>query len=699
MKQIVQYFNNGETVLLEVPVPNINEYQILIKTSLSLISSGTEKMLIEFGKGNLLQKVKQQPEKVKTVLQKTKTDGLLATYDAVKNKIEQPISMGYCNVGEVIKVGNKVKGFKKGDRVVSNGNHAEYVVVTENLCALIPNEVSNEKALFTVLCSIGLNGIRLAKPTFGETFLVSGLGIIGLLTAQILKNNGCNVIGIDIDREKCNLAESYGIKSLQLTEFIDSANWCLEQNNDLELDGVLITASTKSNQPIELATKVTRKGGRIILIGQSGLNINRNEFYKKELSFQVSCSYGPGRYDKNYEEYGNDYPISFVRWTEKRNFEAILNALKSDLIITKDLISHKFEFNKAVDAYELLRTSKSSLGIVLIYESEKIAKDFKTILNSQKIQEDLKTNSNDLSFLGAGNYTGSFLIPSFKKAGANFKTIAASTGLNATFLGKKYNFDAITTDLKNIFNDESRSIVISTRHDSHAKFTLEALSKGKNVFLEKPLCLTRKELDEISNFNFNNQILMVGFNRRFSPLIQKVKTQLEILDSPKTFIYTCNAGKLIENHWLKDPKIGGGRLIGEACHFVDLLRYLTSSKIEDLKVFFTNDSKESETFTIQVCFSDGSIGSIHYFANGNRNFPKERLEIFCSESIFQIDNFRKLNILNKSSKKSKTLIRQDKGQDNCTKSFLKAVIESSKSPIPINELFEVQDFLLRGINL
>lgn len=700
MKQIVQYFSDGNTLLLDVPIPNIKDNQILIKTKMSLISTGTEKMLIDFGKGNFIQKAKQQPEKVKMVLQKAKNDGLLSTIEAVRNKIDQPITLGYCNVGEVIKVGKKIKEFKAGDRVVSNGPHSEYVAVTENLAALIPNKVNNEDAVFTVLASIGLNGIRLANPTFGETFVVAGLGIIGILTCQLLKANGCNVIGIDPDKKKCELAKSLEINSLNLSDDLDTVDSCLNLNNNFNVDGVIITATTKSNEPIETAARLCRKRGRIILVGQTGLELNRDDFYKKEITFQVSCSYGPGRYDEDYERKGNDYPIGFVRWTEKRNFQAILKAFSSKKLLASNLISHKFAFKEAISAYNLLSENKYSMGIILEYENRKDKKKNKTIF-LQNQQKSISSNTNNISFIGAGNYASSKLIPAFKKAGANFYGIGSNTGLNSTYLAQKYKFKFVTTNIQEIINDDLvKNIIISTRHDSHAELIIKSLEKGKNIFVEKPLCLNREEFNKIKEIKLDNQILMIGFNRRFSPLIKQLKNELEKLNSPKSFIYTINAEKLEKDHWLNDPNIGGGRLIGEGCHFVDLLRFLASSKIKKFEVDNIKGEKLiSETFIAQITFEDGSIGTINYFTNGNKNFQKERLEVFCSGYIFQINNFRELNIINSFKENKKRIRKQDKGQDLCAEAFLIATKENNPSPIPIDEIFEVQDNLLKGVNL
>ena len=521
---------------------------------------------------------------------------------------------------------------KVGQRVVSNGYHAEYVAVSENLCQKIPHDVDDLTAVFTVLGSIGLQGIRLLKPTLGETFLVSGLGLIGILAAQLLKYNGCNVLAIDPEKKKCDLAERCGIKSFHLKSGSDPINWCLKNTNNIGVDGVLITASTKSSDPLDLAAKVSRLRGRIVLVGVTGMEIKRELFYKKELSFQVSCSYGPGRYDPNYEKLGQDYPIGFVRWTEKRNFEAVLRAFSSKKVIVDNLISKYFPINEVAKAYELLLNDFSALGIVLKYPKQVKKTDFIEIFK-EKIDSNFVVDKNPkISFIGAGNYARKILIPSFVKAGAKFNFISSMSGVGPVFVGKKFNFkSAATTNTQDIFNDkETNSIVIASRHDSHAKYLLQGLKSGKNVFVEKPICLNLNELEEIKKYLFDKKIskkplLMVGYNRRFAPLILNLKNLLDEISTSKAYVYTCNAGYIDQKHWTQDPNIGGGRLIGEACHFVDLLRFLEQSPIKNIALTSVpQNNTNSDTFSLQIQFESGSIGTVHYFSNGNKSYPKEK---------------------------------------------------------------------------
>ena len=698
MKQIFQSLKNGETFFIDTPSPKIKANEVLIKTEYSLISSGTERMLVDFGKGNILEKAKQQPDKLKEVINKARTDGIFSTVDAVRNKLNEPLPLGYCNVGKIIEIGDSVKNFKIGDRVVSNGPHAEIVSVSEMLCAKIPSNVISQEACFTVLGSIGLQGIRLANPTLGEVFVVSGLGLIGLLTAQILLAQGCIVLGIDPDKKQCDIAKKLGIKTLTLNEKIDPISWCLNNNNGEEIDGVLITASTNSSEPLEIAAKLCRKRGRIILIGVTGMNLRRDLFYKKEISFQISCSYGPGRYDSNYEDNSQDYPIGFVRWTEQRNFQAILQIISSGKLQVKELITHKFNFQDAPKAYRILFEKNESMGILLKYNS-----DLEPFKQAISINKNSLINKNPqraiVSFIGAGNYAKRFLIPCFYRADCDLNAISSNKGDKATLIGQKFKFQQITTDSQSIIqNNNCNTVVIATRHDSHGDFVEKALKNGKHIFVEKPLCMTKKELRKIKESYSSNNILMVGFNRRFAPLIIELKKILKNLNGPKSFIYTCNAGFIDSSHWTQDRKKGGGRLLGEACHFIDLIRFLVGSPINDISVIYQDDNlKNKDTFVITLSFVDGSIGTINYFSNGSKTFPKERMEVFTDGKIIQIENFLKLKSWGFSRNINIRRLKQDKGQKKCVSSFLNSIKTNSPSPIPVNEIFEIQEWILKLI--
>ena len=467
------------------------------------------------------------------------------------------------------------------------------------------------------------------------------------------------------------------------------------------MDGVLITAATSSSEPVHFAAQACRQRGRIVLIGVTGLDLRRDLFYKKELSFQVSCSYGPGRYDPSFEQQGHDYPIGFVRWTEQRNFQAVLHALSISALRTEPLISHRFSIDQASDAYELLSSPEPSLGILLQYPC--VADPQQRTIRFSNFSDSASTISPSqplLGVIGAGNYASRVLIPAFSKAGARFHTLIASTGIGPVHVGQKFTFRQASTDAAAALADPScNTVVIATRHDSHSSLVQQALAAGKHVFVEKPLCLSFEELSAIEAVYTGSQLLMVGFNRRFAPLYVELKRQVSRFHGPKAFVYTCNAGPIPDDHWTQDPAMGGGRLLGEACHFVDLLRHLADSPIEDLQLQRAVDSKPCpDTFSLQLRFADGSIGTVHYFANGSKAFPKERLEVFVDGKVLLLDNYRKLKSWGIPGFRARRLLSQDKGQESCCEAFLKAIENGGSPPIPVDEIFEVQRCLLRAVN-
>ncbi|MDC4452050.1 bi-domain-containing oxidoreductase [Acinetobacter baumannii] len=697
MKQILQDMANGGTTVTEAPVPQCSKGHLLISTTTSLISAGTERMLVGFGKASLIDKARQQPEKVKMVLEKVQTDGLLTTYDAVKSKLAQPLALGYCNVGVVHEVGAGVNDFQVGDRVVSNGPHADMVKVPKNLCAKIPDNVSDESASFAVVASIGLQGIRLAQPTLGESFVVTGAGLIGLLTIQMLRANGCRVLAIDFDQSKLELAKQFGAEICNPGKGEDPVATGLAFSRGAGVDGVIITASTKVSDPVIQAARMSRKRGRIILVGVTGLELNRADFYERELSFQVSCSYGPGRYDTEYEDKGNDYPLGFVRWTEQRNFVAVLDMMAAGTLKVEPLITQRFEFEDAPKAYDALTEDKSGLGLLLKYNSP-----VETRLEKRVVLRPISIEPKNavVGFIGAGNYASRILIPAFKKASSQLHTIVTSGGINGVIHGEKTGFAEASTDLDGLLNNKDiNTVAIATRHNSHAYFVEKVLSAGKNVFVEKPLALTVEEIEKIEtvyNQNIqNNQYarVMVGFNRRFSPQVQKMKTLLDTVKEPKSFIMTMNAGAIPADHWTQDNAVGGGRIIGEACHFIDLMRFLAGSKIVSIQA-----RRMGETDAVQILedkasitlgFEDGSFGTIFYLANGASSFPKERVEVFTAGRVLQLDNFRKLKAFGWPGFNKMNLWRQDKGQDACAAVFVDSIRDGKEAPIPADEIFEV----------
>jgi predicted dehydrogenase len=665
-------------------------------------------MLVDFGQAGWLGKVRQQPEKVREVLEKMRTDGVVVTVNAVQSKLDQPLALGYCNVGIVIEVGAGVTGFAVGDRVASNGSHAEVVVVPERLAARVPDLASDDSAAFTVVGAIGLQGIRLASPTIGECVVVTGLGLIGLITVQILCAQGCRVLGIDLDPERLALAERFGAEVVNPGAGDDVLARAETFSRGRGVDAVLITASTKSNEPVHQAAQMCRKRGRIVLVGVTGLELSRADFYEKELSFQVSCSYGPGRYDPNYEEGGQDYPVGFVRWTEQRNFEAVLDLMDSGALDLEPLISHRFSIDEAADAYELLASGEASMGIVLEYPGVRTETQALSAGSDGELDRTVRIDAKDsgrseetaapgrVAFLGAGNYAGRVLIPAFREAGAELRTVVSSGGVSATHYGKKFGFRNASTDTTATLADSSvDTVVVATRHDAHARQVLAALREGKHVFCEKPLCLTRDELAEIEAEAADRpgQHLMVGFNRRFAPHVVKTKALLDTVEEPKSFVMTVNAGAIPADHWLQDPAVGGGRIVGEACHFIDLLRYLAGSAIADADVVSMAGAQTGQPgddrATITLKFADGSFGSIHYLANGHKAVPKERLEVFCGGRHLLLNNFRMLEGRGWPGFRKQRSLRQDKGQRACAAAFMHAVTSATATPIPISEIIEV----------
>ncbi|MBQ23759.1 bi-domain-containing oxidoreductase [Alcanivorax sp.] len=704
MKQILQDMAKGGTTITEAPAPQVSRQHLVVSTTTSLISAGTERMLVDFGRASYLDKARQQPEKVKMVLEKIQTDGLMTTIDAVQSKLGQPLPLGYCNVGVISGIGQGVEGFKKGDRVVSNGPHADVVRVSKNLCARIPDEVSDEAASFTVVASIGLQGIRLAQPTLGEAFVVTGVGLIGLLTVQLLRAQGCRVLAIDFDDSKLAIAERLGAEICNPANGQDpvAAGMAFSRGNGV--DGVIITASTKASDPVIQAARMSRKRGRIVLVGVTGLELNRADFYEKELSFQVSCSYGPGRYDPCYEEQGQDYPLGFVRWTQQRNFEAVLDMMASGQLDVAPLITHRIDFEQAEKAYDLLTTDKSALGIILAYSSEPEARHIRSVALSAPVSADPAKPV--VGFVGAGNYASRMLIPAFKEAGAQLHTIATSGGINGVVHGDKAGFAEATTDTQAMIeNPAINTVAIVTRHNSHARFVASALSAGKHVFVEKPLAVTREDLADVKaayqEKGAHAPLLMVGFNRRFSPQVQKMKALLDQVSEPKSFIMTMNAGAIPADHWTQNNEVGGGRIIGEACHFIDLMRFLAGAEVVSVQARRMGEARgvpvTEDKAAITLGFADGSFGTVHYLANGPASFPKERVEVFAAGRVLQLDNFRKLRGYGWSGFKKMNLWRQDKGQSACAAAFLSAIETGGSSPIPAGELFEIASVTLDAV--
>ena len=686
MRQIIQSFKTGETILENLPAPQAGHGQVLIRTRVSLVSLGTERMLVEFGKGSLLAKARAQPDKVKMVLDKVRAEGLLPTLEAVFSKLEQPIPLGYCNVGEVIAVGGGVPGLAVGDRVASNGPHAEYVAVPHRLCARIPDSVTDEQAAFTVIASIGLQGIRLLAPTLGETITVSGLGLIGLLSAQLLKASGCRVIGFDFDTRKVALARSLGIEAIDLSGGQDPVAFALAATGGVGVDGVLVTASAKGDELMSQAARQCRKRGRIVLVGVTGLGLSRAEFYEKELSFQVSCSYGPGRYDEDYEQKGHDYPIGFVRWTEQRNFEAVLQAIAGGAIHVDELITDRIPLDDYQQIYGGIGQSRS-IASLLIYPDSQGDKPSTSI---QATDRHFAPGEAVAGIIGAGNFTKATMLPAMKTAKAGVKYIASAGGLSGTLLAKKFGIARSTTRYQDILEDsEVRLVMITTRHNAHARQTVEALEAGKHVFVEKPLALTVEQLEQVRAAAEAKPELTVtvGFNRRFSPHVQKMRRLLGDTPGPMSLVFTMNAGAIPANHWVHDPAVGGGRLVGEACHFIDLAAYLAQSPVSAVcaNLLGPDTNARSDNAMILLRFASGTQAVVNYLSNGSKAYSKERAEAYHQGRTLILDNFRTLRGYGYAGADMKTQL--DKGHKEQFRLLFDRLRTGGPALIPFESLY------------
>ena len=696
MKQIIQDLKDGKTILEDVPVPQIKSGHILVKTLRTLVSVGTERMLVDFGKANFIDKARQQPDKVMQVLDKVKTDGIRPTYESVMNKLGQPLPLGYCNVGDVIAVGKGVTEFRIGDRVASNGPHAEYVLVPVNLAAKVPDGVSDEEAAFTVIGSIALQGIRLLNPLFGETVVVIGLGLIGLITAELLQANGCRVIAFDMDVEKVRLAQEKGVTAINIGSGSDPVAVVQELTSQIGCDGVIITASNSSDEIMHQAAEMSRKRGRIILVGVVGLKLRRDDLYKKELSFQVSCSYGPGRYDEAYEQRGQDYPLAYVRWTEKRNFEAVLQAIAKGQLDVKSLITERVKLADYLQIYGDMRKS-GSIASILEYDTHKAPDSVVTFPNAK-----VSAGKGVLGIIGAGNFTASTILPQLAKTPAKLQAIASSGGLSATTLARKFSITKATTDYQTILNDKDiDTVLITTRHNNHASLVIESLKANKHVFVEKPLALNPEELDEIitlysslstssfSALSTQNSALfvMVGFNRRFAPLALKMKELLGDGQTPVNIVATMNAGFIPADFWVHDPEVGGGRIIGEACHFIDLCSYLAGSRVTAvcMNAMGTNPDEMTDNATIILKYENGSNAVINYFSNGSKAYAKERIEVFSQQRVLVMDNWRKMSGYGFKNFKAMSSA-QDKGHANQFKLLVEKIQKGGEPLIPFREL-------------
>ncbi|MHB8778491.1 MAG: bi-domain-containing oxidoreductase [Anaerolineales bacterium] len=694
MKQLLQNIKNGKTMVEDVPVPTPRAGMALVKVAASLVSAGTERMVVEFAEKSLVGKAHSRPDLVKQVLDKAKREGLMPTMQAAFNRLDQPMALGYSSAGTIVALGRNMQGFKVGQRVACAGGgyatHAEYNVVPRNLLTPLPKEVDFESAAFTTLGAIALHGFRLAEPQLGENVAIIGLGLLGLLTIQLASAAGCNALGIDLDSKRVKLASSLGLEAASRH---NAESACAAFTSNRGFDTVIICADTPSNDPIELAGLIARDRAKVVATGAVGLNIPRKIYYEKEIAFINSRSYGPGRYDSNYEENGNDYPLGYIRWTEGRNFQSVVDLMGSGKLKVKPLISHRFPIEDAASAYEVITGKKKEpfLGVLLTYDEQKEERGRKIEFGVQRFEGSKVVK---LGVLGAGLYANTTLLPVIKN-NKDFELvgIASSGGLHAQHSGKKFGFQYAASAEDEILNDPNiNTVAILTRHDSHADLVIKALKAGKHVFVEKPLAVDSKQLTAVTKSlsKANGRLLTVGFNRRFSPLAQSLGAKLAARAEPLHAHYRVNAGYIPLDHWTQNPEQGGGRIIGEACHFIDLLTFLVGAPPVNVSAHaLPNGGKYREdNVSMTFTFPDGSIGVVDYLANGDKSFPKERLEVFCEGMIAVLDDYVSL-VTVKDGKKKVESGAQDKGWKNEMTAFAKSIREGTEPPIPYEHLIGV----------
>lgn len=709
MKQLIQNFKTGDLYVDDVPVPSISQNTVLVENKFSLISAGTERGTVKVGKANLIGKARQRPDLVAQVLQNVKKEGLKATLNKVKTKLDSLKALGYSTSGVVRASMDSNGKFKPGDRVACAGqdyaSHAEIVNIPQNLVAKIPDNVSFEDASYTTLGAIALQGVRQAETRLGDKVCVIGLGLLGQLTIQLLKANGCQIFGIDLSNDLVKLAQENGADNA-LNRADSNLKSTLSTFTDGHgFDSIIITAATPSNDPIELSAEITRKKGKVIVVGAVKMDIPRDpDFYRKELDLRMSCSYGPGRYDINYEENGNDYPYAYVRYTEQRNMETFLALLSSGKISIKHLTTHSFVISEALKAYDIIlgKTEEPHIGILLEYpDSNKATSQITTIQKAQ-------AKNNQVGFIGAGSFAQSYLIPNVKNLNTTLNTVVTSKGISGKSVAQKFNFLKASTNPDDVLtNKDIQTVFIATPHNSHAKYTINALNENKNVFVEKPLAMTINELNDVKQAYKNSTgKLMVGYNRRFSSLATKIKDEIKSSLEPKVVNIRVNAGFLEKEHWIQNPNVGGGRIIGEICHFVDLAQFFTGSKPVNVSAVSINSENAeltpNDNINITITFQNGSIANIMYLANGDKSLPKELIEVFCGGKVGRILDFRSGYL--HSGNKIQKLKLSGKGHKEEVTNFIEVLNSKESELISFESLylttlttFKIHDALTTGM--
>lgn len=716
MKQLLQSVSTGRPMVTELPCPIPGPNEILVRVNASAVSAGTEKAAVVFAEKSVLQKALARPDLVRQVVDKARREGILATVETVRNRLDTDLALGYSNAGVVIAVGEAVTGFTVGDRVACAGggyaSHAEIVRIPQNLAAVIPigkHDMSFEEAAFATVGAIAMQGVRLAQLQLGETVAVIGLGLIGLIAVQLAKAAGCRVVGMDVNAERCRLAQKLGCdataddeQAMQLAVAAATEGY--------GADAVVITAATPSDGPVTLAGDIARHRGRVVAVGAVGLGLPRKPYYDKELSFQISCSYGPGRYDPDYEEKGHDYPYGFVRWTEGRNVGAVLQSIAEGKLNVRSLISHRFPISEGEKAYELIsgKTREPFLGVVLNYPEEpsmarRIDLNVRNSVSAPRVCEVR------IGLVGAGNFATGVLLPAIKRAGRiGLVGVCAATGVSAHATGSRLGFRFCTTDFDELLNDPAiNTIVIATRHHLHARQVIAALKAGKHVFCEKPLCLSQGELAEVvaayeqmHDAGLSNQLL-VGFNRRFASMAIELKDFISRVREPLMMHYRINAGYIPRSHWIQDADQGGGRIIGEACHFVDFLTFLASARVKSVRVAALPDNGRycEDNFVATLTYDNGSVGVITYVANGDKSVPKERIEVFGGGCAGVLHDFRRLELIrNGRTRTTRSWLRQDKGHSGEWRAFGKALAAGALCPIPFSDIVNTTETSMAILN-
>jgi len=699
LREVLQSLREASAEVAEVVAPRPSPGHLLIRSVASVVSAGTERMLTDFARASLVGKARQQPDRVRQVLDKARTDGLVTTLEAVRARLDEPLALGYANAGRVIALGAGVSGFSLGDLVASNGPHAEVVSVPATLCALVPEGVEAEAAATASLAAIALQGIRLAAPSLGERFVVTGLGLIGLLAVQLLVAHGCEVMGVDIDPARLDLAARLGATQVASADVAVAAAHGFARGRGV--DGVIVAASSRSSDPIHQAAVMCRQRGRIVLVGVTGLELDRADFYEKELSFQVSCSYGPGRYDSSYEDRATDYPFGLVRWTAGRNMAAALDMMASGRLDAASLLTHRFPLAEAPRAYETLGSDRTALGIVLEYPpAEAVSTEAMLVPTVSPFPSrgarPVGGRGSRVGVIGAGAFATRVMLPALRAAGADIVAIAGRGGPSATVAARQFDAGRATNDPASVIEAPDVDVVfVFTRHDSHAPWVQAALAAGKHVFVEKPLAIDAPGLETVIAAREDAlargavPLVGVGFNRRFAPVTQRMVELLGATPGPRAIDILVNAGPIPASHWTQDPAIGGGRLVGEGCHFIDLARFLAGSPITGVAATALGSGVSGESASVTLSHADGSVSTIGYYANGSKRFPKERVTVLAGGRVLVNDNFRRLTTSGWPTRRGQRLLRQDKGHGAEVKAFLDAVQTGGPAPIPFEELAEV----------